>query len=143
VKTFLAVLVLCVSVMAQAVKPQSATLSQQKMCADQAKKVFHDDSPLRPSFLEWDYTSHYDTKSNRCFIMTAFIDLTATVFNVSDAFELRSYATYEGLNTRKPGEATIFDLLDCEVNRPGHETEKCKSSEEFFSFTDKYFGIGR
>jgi hypothetical protein len=120
----------------QTAKPRLATLAQQKMCAEQARKTFHENShPLRPSFIEWDYTSHYDTKLNQCFLMTADIDDDGVWIDVVDAFELREYASFMTLNKGIVG--------DCTINRPGHPHELCNSDEEFYTLVDKYFGIGR
>jgi hypothetical protein len=41
------------------------------MCAEQAKKIFHEDNPSRPEHtLTWQYTSHYERRTNVCYIMT-------------------------------------------------------------------------
>jgi hypothetical protein len=127
-------LLLPLAAVGQTVKPQQATLTQQKMCAEQARKVFHDLRPLHPAFIEWDYTSHYDTKSNRCFIETSYIDSDTLSLIISDAFESREYASFD----RYKGVIGI-----CDVTRPGHDKENCKSEDEFSALADKYFGIGR
>src|SRR3954451_21095960 len=85
-------------------KPRQATLAQQKMCAEQAKKIFHEDNPTRPEHtVTWTYTSHYEPRTNACYIMTWFYTLqdksTTTLSHlVYDAFEGREYASFVQVN---------------------------------------------
>jgi hypothetical protein len=82
----------------------SATLAEQKMCAEQAKKAFdeYERQPL-PSGMRHtshDYTSHYDPKLNTCYVlleMTDFMTDTKTEslsYTLLDAFERRDFAHY-------------------------------------------------
>jgi hypothetical protein len=57
-------------------EPRGATLAQQKMCADQARRAFNDSDASKPITDKTmrraspaEYTSHYDSKANICFIM--------------------------------------------------------------------------
>jgi hypothetical protein len=45
--------------------PRAATLSQQKMCAEQAAKAFH----ATASDDTWSFTNHYDAVANICYLM--------------------------------------------------------------------------
>jgi hypothetical protein len=131
----LLVVMAAVTAVGQTAKPREATLTQQKMCAERAHKVFHEDlNPLHPAFIEWDYTSHYDVKSNRCFMETRYYDADNILFAVLDAFELREHASF----------AQNKGVLGfCDITRPGHDEEHCKSIEEFSTLVEKYFGVGR
>lgn len=60
----------------QGQEPRLATLSQQKLCADQAKRAFEESDASKPAKVEKmsrmvpaEYTSHYDAKANVCYIM--------------------------------------------------------------------------
>jgi len=79
---------------AQAQEPRLATLAQQKMCAEQAKKFFFDPEMEHKDWTE--YTSHYDAKLNVCYVMIrvdSYIDkqhppeFHSIAFMVFDAFE--------------------------------------------------------
>jgi len=52
---------------AQAQEPRLATLAQQKMCGEQARKFFLDPCDGHKDWSE--YTSHYDAKLNVCYVM--------------------------------------------------------------------------
>jgi hypothetical protein len=124
----------------QAGKPRQATLVQQKICAEQAKKTFHEDNPTRPEhMLTWEYTSHYDAAMNVCYIMTHFVQVKDSTFNLSytvyDAFEGREYANFIQTSPKeKPW---------CEITPLGKDAITCNTSDEFQALVDKNFGIGR
>ena len=103
------------------------------MCAEQAKKAFHEDiHPLKPKFVEWDYTSHYDPKENQCYVLTRYIDSDEIWFDVFDAFELREYASFsqhKGI------------VSDCEIRAKRHPIQFCKTQEEFHDEVEKRFGV--
>jgi hypothetical protein len=48
-------------------EPRQATLGQQKMCAEQARKFFLDPEMQHEGWTE--YTNHYDPKLNVCYVM--------------------------------------------------------------------------
>jgi hypothetical protein len=120
-------------------KPRQATIAQQKMCADQARKTFNEDNPTRPEHaIDFEYTSHYEASANVCYIMTHTATVNDKSFNISyavyDAFEGRGYGSFISIKN---------DVMECYISRPGHDRENCKSSDEFEQLVDKYFGIGR
>jgi hypothetical protein len=119
---------------------RQATLAQQKMCDQQARKSFHESNPTPQHFLTFEYTSHYDPKMNVCYVEKEFAgyigkseSLTVS-WAVWDAFEGRGYASYIKVGP---------DVMDCEITRPGHPIEWCKTGDEFEDLVQKYFGIGR
>jgi hypothetical protein len=121
-------------------KRRQATLSQQKTCDQQARKSFHESNPTPERFLTFDYTSHFDAAMNVCYVEKAFVgyigrseSLTVS-WAVWDAFEGRGYASYIEVG---------HDVMDCEITRPGHPIEWCKTGDEFEDLVQKYFGIGR
>jgi len=130
-------------------KPRQATLAQQKMCADQARRMFNESySAHGKDGLSYDYTSHYDSQQNICYILvhgsgvlkdSGHPVVTNIVF---DAFEGRTYAAYSWINSqsKKYWEVTP---IECRVLPRGQEAMNCKSSDEFEALIDKYFGIGR
>ena len=72
------------------------TLTQQKMCADQADKFFHDlvspGAPRKPiDSLVASYVDHYDVKANTCYVGVIRNQPSGKVFTYStavfDAFE--------------------------------------------------------
>jgi hypothetical protein len=82
-------------------KPEAATLTQQKMCDEQAEKKFHDDEGTalygdnKPIYS---YTSHYDPVVNVCYVrIHSFGGKPPSVSDlVYDAFGGRVYATIYG-----------------------------------------------
>jgi len=120
-------------------QPRQATLAQQKVCADQARKTFHADNVTRPPhMLVWEYTSHYEPRTNTCYIMTHFVTAqeksVSISFSVYDAIEGRGYASFIQVG---------HDVMDCTISPPGHDTTNCKTSDEFERLVDKNFGIGK
>src|SRR6266478_9984019 len=70
------VVLLFITTSCYAQEPRQATLAQQKMCADQAKRAFNDSDASKPlddkkmrRVSPPEYTSHYDAKANVCYIM--------------------------------------------------------------------------
>jgi hypothetical protein len=132
--------------------PRQATLTQQKMCADQAKRAFHEMDAAEPkrkhnSVDSTDYTSHYDAKVNVCYIMTSSVlylgNGTESVGRVvSDAFEGRVYASYLWLSD-KVKKYWEVKPVDCSVKPRGQPEITCKDSDEFEQLVDKYFGVAR
>jgi len=140
-------LALCVPTWAQkpAGEPQRrlATLTQQKMCDERAEKEFHKYNPKASPADS--YTSHYDAQANVCYMMvhTVLTDQGVSVSNtVTDAFEGRGYASYIWINSQGKKYWEVAPT-DCTVKPRGQAIITCKSSEEFESLVDKYFGIGR
>ena len=122
-----------------------ATLAQQKMCDEKAKKKFSEDNP-HPNPMT-SYTSHYDAIANVCYVMVHHVSVLSSgkpVFSdvVYDAFEGRVYARYVWLNVENKKNSEVTPT-ECWV-KPLGKTEKqpCSSSDEFEELVDKYFGIG-
>jgi hypothetical protein len=132
-------LILCVVLTSCAFAQQrQAALPQQKMCGDQARKVFREDNPTRPEHsITWEYTSHYEPRTKTCYIMTHFSEMHGKGFSISysvyDAFEGRGYGSFIEVEN---------EVMECSLSRPGHEKETCKTSDEFLRAVDKNFGIG-
>jgi hypothetical protein len=130
-------------------KPRQATLTQQKVCADEARKAFKEYYvPDKNGGLTYEYTSHYDPAANICYIMvhgTGVYKDTGTPASsdvVFDAIEGRTYASYSWINTEKKKFWEVAPM-ECNVKPRGGEPITCKSSDEFEQLVDKYFGIGR
>ena len=142
-KTMIAIIFFCLfSCAALAQEPRAATLAQQKMCADQAKRSFAEDKLSPRAF----YTSHYDPKANVCYIMTS--DTTpnhdgtiSTSRVVYDAFEGRGYANYLWISDKAKKFWEVAPVT-CSVKPRGQDEITCKSSDEFDRLVDKHFGIG-
>jgi hypothetical protein len=127
------------SVMLGQAKPRQASLAQQKMCAEQARKIFHEDNPTKPEHaLTWQYTSHYEGRTNVCYIMTWEVTLEEKSTNIShavyDAFEGREYASFIQIGK---------DVMECEITPPSQDKIVCKTNDEFQHLVEKYFGIAK
>jgi hypothetical protein len=122
-------------------KPRPATLAQQKMCADQARKTFDKDYAGQNA----DFTSHYDPKVNVCYIMIHVFPKAGEMAwseVVFDAFELRVYASIIWDN---PEHKKYWEVvpLECYIKPVGSDKAFCHSADEFEALIDKHFGIGR
>jgi hypothetical protein len=140
-KTTLVMLLLTLGTLCagQTAKPRQATLAQQKMCAEQAQKIFKEDNPTRPEHaITWEYTSHYEPRTNVCYIMTHTATVKDKGFSISyavyDAIEGRGYASFIQIDK---------DVMECDITRPGQDEEQCHSSDEFRTLVEKYFGVGQ
>jgi hypothetical protein len=128
-----------------------ATLAQQKLCAEQAKKAF-DENEQEARQLEQDfqpisdYTSHFDPQKNVCYVRITSTTATKTgVMNsdvVYDAFERRMFANY--LWTNYSGKK-YWEVKpsQCEVHPQQQSTVNCQSSEEFDNLVEKWFGVAK
>ena len=125
-------------------KPRLATLQQQKMCDEQAKKKFHEDNP-KPNGTT-DYTSHYDARANVCYMMVHYVSTeggkASVLDNVYDAFEGRTYASYTWINSEGKKYWEVAPM-ECWVKPLGQQKQTCKDSAEFEAMVDKNFGIGK
>lgn len=126
-------------------QPRQATLSQQKMCAEQARKFFLDPEMEHLGWTE--YTSHYDAKRNVCYVMVRMDmhldkqhseEFHAIAFEVFDTFEgvQRALMQRNAIGPRKEPYA-------CHVKPSGQEQIDCKTEDEFDALVMKYFGIER
>lgn len=140
----------------QGQEPRHATLLEQKICADQAKRSFDESDASKPikdktmkRVSPADYSSHYDAKANICYIMVheanIFDEASAKKVSISmivyDAFEGRVYANYLWFS-QKDKKAWEVAPMECSVKPRGQDEITCKSSEEFERLVDKHFGIG-
>ena len=126
--------------------PRDATLEQQGLCADRAKKFFHDSEFIKPAHGEKiinapSYISHYDAKANICYVAirtnSSFDGGKSALLGVAifDAFEGGTVAGFlipEGSNVPP---------LECDVTPLGHEQIICKSEDEFKNLVTEKFGI--
>jgi hypothetical protein len=127
-------------------QPRLATLSQQKMCAEQADKQFNIYGAPETGDTATDYVSHYDARANVCYMMIHHGGMSFGNARVSyvvfDAFENRDFANYIWINSGKKNAWEVAPA-ECDVKPRGQQEITCKSSEEFDSLVEKYFGIGR
>lgn len=122
-------------------QPQTlqATLSEQKMCSDQAAKGFKEfDSTATPKgSLPATYTSHYDAAQKICYMEVTSRQMSSGSFlyghEIWDAFENRGYGSF--MSTSKPQ-----NIMECSIKPRGQAEIVCKSSEEFNELALKYFG---
>ncbi|HEV2245935.1 MAG TPA: hypothetical protein VGW37_04715 [Terriglobia bacterium] len=132
--------------------PRLATMAQQKMCADQAKKFFNDSQALKstkPAIVLFpaSYVDHYDAKANVCYVAVVTFESIdsgkTTIYStvVSDAFENTSYANYNTTSDRIKSWVEAKAPLICTVEPPGQPEITCKSEHEFNALIKKYFGL--
>lgn len=123
---------------------RAATLAQQKMCAEQARKKFHEDNPKPNDYTV--YTSHFDPAANVCYVMVSIIATEKGGISVSDvvydAFEGRVYGNYVWINPQGKKGSEVAPML-CSVKPRGQEEITCKSSQQFDDLVEKKFGVGR
>jgi hypothetical protein len=128
----------------------SQTLDLQMACSVQAKKAFQEYSAedrvesakVGISTLSIDYQSHYNTKINRCLILTDKTSLTgggqtSTSVILWDALERRTYANWlwQSHRTKKYWEVPP---ISCELTRSFEDRKNCTSREEFDAFVADY-----
>lgn len=131
-------------------KPDNArpTLTQQKICAEQAKKSFDEYEQQPPHSGEdnpaADYTSHFDPQKNVCYVrISATTASKQSVTNsvvVYDAFERRVFANYFWVNSEGKKYWEVKPTM-CEVHPQQQTTVYCHSSEEFNNLVEKWFGV--
>lgn len=122
-----------------AVEPPTATLSEQKMCAEQADKSFKDSSLSNDkSSLGNTYTNHYDAGAKVCYMETTSRHFVNNKFEyghaIYDAFEGRVYGSFISMSDKPE------DLMECYVIPRGQSKILCHSSDEFDSLALRYFG---
>jgi len=133
--------------------PRAGSLSDQKMCAIQAKKAYSEagyDQP-DPDFITTanEYTNHFDAKANVCYIMvhtykTSRKDKSRMLsYVVWDAFEGRVYANYSMINLYGAKSDFAVAPMECSIKVPGQKEQTCKSSDEFEELVEKHFGVAR
>jgi hypothetical protein len=127
----------------------SQTLDLQATCAAQARRAFQEYSAedkaesakLGMPILSIDYQSHYNTKINRCLILTektsSFGGQTSTSVNLWDALERRNYANWlwQSHPTKKYWEVPP---ITCDLVRNYRDMKNCTSREQFDAFVAEY-----
>jgi hypothetical protein len=95
------------------------------------------------------YQSHYNTKLNRCLMLTtdlhALQDDNVEVVTLVDANERRKYATYQEMQSHEAvakdlqtGTKTSGKVLSCKLAPSIRHETTCKNREEFEAFVAKY-----
>lgn len=136
----LIILLLTVLAAVGQVKPRHATLSQQKMCAEQAAKRFKEDYKGATA----EFTSHYDAKMNVCYMLVHHYPEGASLGwseEVFDAFEGRQYAYVLWLPKANKKYWEV-PPVECSIKPIRDEKRLCHSVDEFTALIEKYFGIG-
>jgi hypothetical protein len=127
----------------------SQTLDLQATCSAQARRAFQEYSAehkiasakFGESIMGIDYQNHYNTKINRCLILTektsSIGDRISTSINLWDALEQRSYASWlwQTHPTKKYWEVPP---IGCELMRNYRDKKNCTSREEFDAFVAEY-----
>jgi hypothetical protein len=116
------------------------TLSEQKMCADQALKTFKDTQPSEQltRTIRYSFTDHYDPKERVCYLETRAvlaIDYKSYTNSelISDAFEGRVYGSL--MTVSNPDH-----VEECSVKPKGQTEIKCSSNDDFDKLALQYFG---
>lgn len=138
---------------------QAATLAQQKMCADQAKKSV-DDPYFKANLIE--YSSHYDANTKVCYVL---IRQDVVKNGHTGTEKIVGYSVWDAFERTERGRlATTFpvppngksDTFVCYVRPVGISTTQYPhglidclkgrdqtDNEEFFSLIKKHFGLER
>jgi hypothetical protein len=131
----------------QADRGQPATMEQQKMCAEQAERVFRDRFPSgRFAGAYVSNTSHYNTARGVC-----FVEISNSRYgpdpkpltwpfskSIDDAFGGKSYGFFQTVKLSDEDEPRQGA---CSIDLPGQDSITCKSEEEFDSLALRYLGI--
>ena len=124
------------------------TLTQQQLCAEQAKKAFDEDQQqarqLGGDKPISDYTSHFDPQKNVCYVRISAATVSKRgVTNsvvIYDAFERRTFANFLWVNNSGKKYWEVKPL-ECEVHPQQQPTAYCNSSDEFNELVEKWFGV--
>jgi hypothetical protein len=120
--------------------PKTASLELQEKCARQAREEFKTYWEFRESA---DFTDHYNTKLNKCFILIQFVDTKTvsgdiwTYKELFDAFEGKDYAEYDWKMDKLKKYWEVPPIV-CKVTLPSGEETICRSSDEFNSLVKQY-----
>lgn len=135
---------LCCSIGAMAQKPSpkhKATMAEQKTCAEQAAKYFHDNVQNPPPGIQYWHTSHYDPDAGVCYVRLEWAEGIGKPKEyrhstmISDAFE-----------------GTLFAMISvpvvenskhypCMVAPKGAKAIMCESEDEFNDLVHRYFNL--
>jgi hypothetical protein len=142
--TFIALTLIALAASPLAVAQQRReSLAQQKMCGDQAKKVFKEEFAGEQELNDRGgmtlnyYVSHYDSRANICYMMTQSTQwiehqLVRKSYRVTDAFEQHEFAGYGWLKGNAPPICFVASV---------HPGIHCKTEDEFVTLVDKFFGL--
>jgi|ERR1035441_600638 hypothetical protein len=125
-----------------------APLSQQKVCAEEARKAFNKSFKAEDNGITYDYTSHYDAQTNVCYVLVEGNGVSKNTSNpyvsysLFDAIEGRTYGEYVWINSTQKKYWEVAPMI-CDVKPRDSDKVLCHSDEEFDQLIDKYFGIGR
>ena len=125
---------------------EAATLSQQKMCSEQAEKSFNGSAFSEPKSYPGitnmgnTYTNHFDATASICYMEVTTRNVNSRndfqrYHLISDAFEGRVYGEF--MSFSKDVGPQI-----CSIKPRGQPEITCKSSDEFDGLALKYFGTG-
>ena len=126
---------------------RSQTLDLQAMCAEQARKAFQEwehaikNDPEGKLFrtVSSHYQRHYNTKLKKCLILIEAIRMLGNkqsiLADLIDAFERRSYASYQGILREGKEEGAP---MTCELTASYRQKKKCTTREEFDAFVAGY-----
>jgi hypothetical protein len=140
-------MLLVVSVTEAQAQQKHAALSEQKMCADQAKKFYNGTSysDNNKKAVKNEFTSHYDAPEKVCYVRINYNLLNGQQLSVGsyifDAFEGRNLASYIWISEPKKKYWEVKPVL-CWVKPIGDKKADCESSAEFETLVDKHFGLG-
>ena len=120
----------------------SQSLDQQATCAAQAKSALQEYSPENKELmarLGMIGRSHYNTKINRCLILTdntySHGKYLSNHVNLWDALEPRIYASWLS-QTESPKD--LVEVVTCELTRNFKDKKNCTTREEFDAFVAEY-----
>lgn len=116
----------------------AASLQQQEMCGAQAKKAFEElNTNSLPGEYWQDYESHYNTKLNRCLIITHRASAKNTSEMLSDANEQHVFADFYWV-PRDDKKYWEVPPVTCEFETAYGQMEHCNSQGEFNTAVAKY-----
>ena len=116
--------------------PQTASMADQRMCAEQAAKFIENNEASGSAA----YTNHYDLTSKTCYIEVNHSNFQNEVFSqtktIYDAFEKREYGDLFFTKSQDHG----LNMAACHIRPRGQSEIVCKSEQEFDTLALKYFG---
>jgi hypothetical protein len=126
-----------------------SSLSDQKVCADQAKKFFketdYSDDSKHP--LKNEFTSHYDASKKVCYVRIDYTIRTPGTKGITtssyawDAFEGRNLATYVWAS-QEGKKYWEVKPIECWTKLIGGTKASCSTTEDFEVAVEKSFGLG-
>lgn len=148
-KIILSILFFSLTVSHAAAQQVHSSLSDQKMCAAQAKKFFMETDYSNDSKhpLKNEFTSHYDAPKKVCYVRINYTTQTPGKAEISvgqyvfDAFEGRGLASYIWIS-QKDKKFWEVKPVECWVKPVGGTKANCASSEEFEGEVERNFGLG-